>query len=155
MFIMSSGPFRMVPGDEQEFTLAIVWARGTDHLDSVSELRKAMRSVQRGFPVLSKPDSTLTQRPEPELPATNAYTRNYPNPFTETTTIHYELADPAPVRLVVYDVLGREVATLVDEAQEAGFYDVTFDGRSLPVGVYVYRLQVGTAVASETMVHIR
>ncbi|HMB93326.1 MAG TPA: T9SS type A sorting domain-containing protein, partial [Rhodothermales bacterium] len=155
MFIMSSGPFRMEPGDEQEFTLAIVWARGTDHLDSVSELRKAMRSIQRGFPVLSTPDSTLSQLPEPELPATNAYTRNYPNPFTETTTIHYELADPAPVRLAVYDVLGREVATLVDDAQEAGFYDVEFDGRNLPVGVYVYRLQVGTAIVSETMVRIR
>jgi len=154
-FLLSSGPFHMEPGDEQEFTLAIVWARGTDHLDSVSELRKAMRSIQRGFPVLSTPDSTLSQLPEPELPATNAYTRNYPNPFTETTTIHYELADPAPVRLAVYDVLGREVATLVDDAQEAGFYDVEFDGRNLPVGVYVYRLQVGTAIVSETMVRIR
>jgi len=154
-FLFSSGPFQMEPGDEQEFVLAIVWARGTDHLDSISELRKAMRSVQRGFPFISTPDSTLSQRPEPELPVTNAYTRNYPNPFTSSTTIHYEQADPAPVRLVVYDVLGREVATLVDEAQEAGFYDVTFDGRALPVGVYVYRLQIGTAVASETMVHMR
>ncbi|HMB93327.1 MAG TPA: T9SS type A sorting domain-containing protein [Rhodothermales bacterium] len=152
--IISSGPFEMEPDDEQEFVLAIVWARGTDHLDSVSELRNAMRSVQRGFPSLNTPDSTLSQRPEPELPATNAYTRNYPNPFTETTTIHYELANPAPVRLAVYDVLGREVATLVDKAQEVGFYDVEFDGRNLPVGVYVYRLQVGTTVTSETMIHM-
>jgi hypothetical protein len=154
-FYMTIGPFRMEPGEEQEFTLAIVWARGTDHVDSVSELRKAMRTVQRGFPFINTPDSTLSQLPEVELPVTNAFARNYPNPFTETTTIHYELADPAPVRLVVYDVLGREVATLVDDAQEPGFYDVTFDGRALPVGVYVYRLQVGTAVVSETMIRIR
>jgi hypothetical protein len=109
-----------------------------------------MRAVQQEFPSII----TATQNPQIELPAAT-YARNYPNPFTETTTIHYELADPAPVRLAVYDVLGREVARLVDEAQEAGFYDVTFDGRNLPVGVYVYRLQVGTTVATETLVRMR
>jgi hypothetical protein len=154
-FVMSSGPFRMAPGDEQEFTLGIAWARGTDHLNSVSELRTAMAHVQTRLPFLLTPDSTLIQRPKLERPVKNAFARNYPNPFTETTTIHYELADPAPVRLAVYDVLGREVAMLVNEAQEVGFYDVVFDGRTLPVGVYVYRLQVGRAVVSETMIRMR
>jgi len=152
---MSSGPFRMTPGDEQAFILGIVWARGTNHLDAVSELRTAMGRVQRGIPSLLIPDSTLSQPVNFKRPTSTGYTRNYPNPFSETTTIHYELASPAAVRLAVYDVLGREVATLVDDAQEAGFYDVEFEGRNLPVGVYVYRLQVGTAVASETMVLLR
>jgi hypothetical protein len=154
-FLLSTGPFRMEPGEEEEIVLAIVWSRGADYLDSIRKLRSDMKVVQTVYPFISTPDSTLSQHPEPELPATNAYTRNYPNPFTETTTIHYELADPTPVRLAVYDVLGREVARLVDEAQEAGFYDVTFDGRNLPVGVYVYRLQVGTTVATETLVRMR
>jgi hypothetical protein len=153
-FVFSTGPFRMEPGEAEDIVLAIVWSRGADHLDSIRKLRSDMRIVQKVDPFISAPDSTLSQHPEPD-PATNAFARNYPNPFTETTTIHYELADPAAVRLVVYDVLGREVATLIDDAQEPGFYDVAFDGRALPVGVYVYRLQVGTAVVSDTMVRMR
>ena len=143
----------MEPGEEEEIVLAIVWSRGDDHLDSIRQLRTDMKIVQNVYPSISIPDSTLTER-SPELPQTLAYAENYPNPFTSTTTFHYELPKTAQVTLRVYDMLGREVATLVDRAQEAGFYDVPFDGSALSPGVYLYRLQVGVAQTAGLMVRV-
>ncbi len=76
-----------------------------------------------------------------ELPTAAALTSNYPNPFTHTTTIEYALPVSGPVRLAVYDALGREVATLVDGVRQAGSHVAVFDGTSLPSGVYLYRLE--------------
>ena len=68
----------------------------------------------------------------------------FPNPFTGRTTIRYSLGETAPVRLDVYDAIGRRVAVLRDgEEEAAGPHEVTFDGTSLPSGVYVYRIQAG------------
>ncbi len=69
-----------------------------------------------------------------------------PNPFVGRTTLRYAVEAPSAVRLAVYDVLGREVALLVDGAVEAGQHEATFDARGLAPGVYVYRLAVGAAV---------
>ena len=86
--------------------------------------------------------STITSSESaPELPAAAALASNYPNPFTHTTTIEYALPASGPVRLSVYDALGREVATLVDGVRQAGAHVAVFDGTSLPSGVYLYRLE--------------
>ena len=77
----------------------------------------------------------------PELPSTATLTSNYPNPFTHATTIEYALPASGRVHLSVYDVLGREVATLVDGVQHAGKHASVFDGTSLPSGTYFYRLK--------------
>ncbi|MFH1194503.1 MAG: T9SS type A sorting domain-containing protein [bacterium] len=69
--------------------------------------------------------------------------QNYPNPFNPTTLISYQLPAISKVQLKVYDVLGREIATLVDEEKPAGNYNVTFNGEGLPSGVYFYSLQAG------------
>jgi hypothetical protein len=74
------------------------------------------------------------------LPTQFALGQNYPNPFNPTTKIHYELPKDALVKLVVYDVLGREVATVVDGRQSAGVYDATFFAPNFASGVYFYRL---------------
>jgi photosystem II stability/assembly factor-like uncharacterized protein len=69
--------------------------------------------------------------------------QNYPNPFNPTTTIEYAIPSLSTVILKVYDILGREVATLVSEEKLAGRYMVTFDGSGLSSGVYFYRLETG------------
>ncbi len=79
----------------------------------------------------------------------------YPNPFARTTTIRYALPEPGPVRLEVYDVLGRRVATLVDQRQPAGTHAVRFDAAGLPSGTYLYRLQAGGRIATRTLVLVR
>lgn len=79
-----------------------------------------------------------------DLPATYALEANYPNPFNPSTTIRYALPEQTHVRLVVYDVLGREVATLRDEVQTAGYQELRFDARHLASGVYFYQLEAGS-----------
>ncbi len=93
------------------------------------------------------------------LPASLSLHQNYPNPFNPTTVIRYEipaLGDQASgtseVRLVVYDILGREVRTLLNEREEPGTHAVQFDGAGLASGVYIYRLSAGEYVESRKMV---
>lgn len=66
--------------------------------------------------------------------------QNYPNPFNPATTISYQLSSPGRVRLVVYNLLGQEVARLVDAEREAGFHQELLDGSSLASGLYIYRI---------------
>jgi Secretion system C-terminal sorting domain/The GLUG motif len=75
-----------------------------------------------------------------DVPKTYALFQNYPNPFNPTTVISYELSANSMVSLKIYDMLGREVATLVDGAQNAGVYKLNFDGSRFASGVYFYRL---------------
>jgi hypothetical protein len=76
------------------------------------------------------------------LVMTYALSQNYPNPFNPTTVINYQIPNDGHVTLKVYDVLGREVKTLVDEARTAGGYTVQFNGASLASGVYFYRVYI-------------
>jgi len=69
--------------------------------------------------------------------------QNFPNPFNPTTTIQYQLPADSKVTLMVYDILGSEVTTLVNEEQEAGYKEVKFNGSQFSSGVYVYRLIAG------------
>jgi parallel beta-helix repeat protein len=76
------------------------------------------------------------------LPNNYALSQNYPNPFNPTTTINYQLQKSGGVSLKVYDMLGREVATLVNENKGPGYYSAVFDASRLSSGTYIYRLSV-------------
>lgn len=94
--------------------------------------------------------------PDPEGP-TGEYrlTQNYPNPFNPATTIPFIIPHSSFVTIKVYDLLGREVAILVDEVMQPGEYQTTFDGTGLASGLYVYRLQSGTFVQSKKLLLLR
>ncbi|MBT8460938.1 MAG: T9SS type A sorting domain-containing protein [Gemmatimonadetes bacterium] len=81
--------------------------------------------------------------------------RHYPEPFQEMTRIQYVLPEAAPVRLTVYDALGRQVRVLLQDHQGPGNHEILFDAIGLPSGLYVYRLQSGIRVAFRTMVLTR
>jgi hypothetical protein len=78
--------------------------------------------------------------------------QNFPNPFNPSTIIQYQLANAGPVRLTVYDILGRQVATLVDGIQTQGTHEVRFDAGGLASGVYLYRIQTLGFVQQKKMV---
>jgi hypothetical protein len=97
---------------------------------------------------------------EPAMPGRYTLHQNYPNPFNPETSIRYSLAQDGLARLTVYNVLGQEVAALVDGHQAAGPYEVTWDGRDasgrlVSSGLYFYRLQAGDFVGTKKMVFLR
>ena len=95
---------------------------------------------------------------EVQVPEAFSLGQNYPNPFNPTTDIRYQIVDsryPIHTTLKVYNTLGQEVRTLVDEVKEPGYYTVTWDGRDsfgqiVPSGIYFYRLSVNNGQWSET-----
>jgi flagellar hook assembly protein FlgD len=91
-----------------------------------------------------------------EIPTSFAIQNNYPNPFNPTTTVKYQIPENTHVRLVVYNMLGQRVRTIVDQPREAGYYSVQWDGKndygvSITSGIYVYRIQAGSFVAARKM----
>jgi hypothetical protein len=93
--------------------------------------------------------------PDKEIPTKFTLYQNYPNPFNPTTTISYDLPVRAHVKLTVYNILGQDVATLVDSEQEPGRYDVKFDASGLPSGIYFYTLQTPYFTKTNKMVLIK
>ncbi len=92
---------------------------------------------------------------ETETPTQFSLTQNYPNPFNPSTTINYQLPISGNVNLKVFDVLGKEVASLVNEKKEAGSYTVEFSAKNLASGTYFYRLQAGDFVQIKKMVILK
>jgi hypothetical protein len=146
MWLMN-GPFSMNLGDTAEVVIALVGGMGENHLASVTNLKYnteganlfynyIVEEMTNGSIEVPPPD-----RSKPDLaPVNYVLYQNYPNPFNSFTTIRYELPDPAFVKLVVYDVLGREVKRLVNEEKPAGWYSVQFDANNLSSGVYFYKI---------------
>jgi len=87
-----------------------------------------------------------SENPRTDIPTRWSLHQNYPNPFNGKTTIRYQIPQRSFVSLVVHDVLGREVATLVNEEKSAGVFEVPFDASDLPSGIYFYKLQAGKFV---------
>lgn len=146
---MPSGPFTLAPGDTQEVVYAFVAGLGSDRLSSITHLKFLARQVRYAYPYLGNlVHGKGYDPPDPILPRDFKLSRNYPNPFNGLTRISYEIPQAASVHLAIYDLLGREIVVLENSNQEAGFYNAIWDGRDaegreLPSGVYLYRLQAG------------
>jgi hypothetical protein len=90
-----------------------------------------------------------------EEPHAIALEQNYPNPFNPTSDIRYQISEFRIVKLAVYDLLGREVAVLVNEPKAPGDYKVRFDARGLSSGMYFFRLQAGSLTETKKMVLLK
>ncbi len=89
------------------------------------------------------------------VPSDYNLTQNYPNPFNPSTTLSYSIPTQGQVELKIYDVLGREVAELINKEQSSGSYEVNFDASNLTSGIYFYKLQAGGFVESRKMVLVK
>jgi hypothetical protein len=89
------------------------------------------------------------------VPSTFAIYQNYPNPFNPTTAIRFDIPQTMMVSLVVYDILGKEVETLVSEVKQPGKYEVVFNAKNLASGVYLYRINAGQQVQTRRFVLLK
>jgi len=89
------------------------------------------------------------------VPVTARLEQNYPNPFNPATTIRFAIPYNENVKLTVYNVLGQEVAVLVDDYKQAGSYEVTFDASHLPSGMYTYRIEAGDFVRVKKLMLVK
>jgi len=102
----------------------------------------------------------MSSENESLLPAEFALHQNYPNPFNPVTRIRYDLPENSMVNITVYDMLGREVKTLVNQVQDAGFKSIIWDatndyGKAISAGIYLYQIQAGDYMHTEKMVLLK
>ncbi len=158
-FVMSSGAgnFIVSPGDTQTIVAAQFIARGTSNLNSVTKLKQladvAIQLCNNGFVIGVKPISS-------EVPQHFELYQNYPNPFNPITKIKFSIPPVRQrhafdVRLVIYDILGREVSVLVNEELKPGTYEVEWNASNYPSGVYFYKLISGVYSETRKMVLIK
>lgn len=134
---------------------------GVDEGASVTIWHRAIASDGSGLNVGSGSSVTLerevvtSNEANPEIADKFVLEQNYPNPFNPSTTITYSLPQQANVSLRVYDMVGREVATLISREQAAGNYSVSFDASQLSSGMYLYRLDTGSTTITRKMMLIK
>jgi hypothetical protein len=156
---MSSGAqnLTVMPGDTQTIVLCQLIARGTGYLNSVTKLKQladiAIQFYNSGFTIgINKISS--------EVPTSFRLEQNYPNPFNPSTKIRFEIplnkgGLKGVVTLIIFDITGREIQTLVNEKLNPGTYEVTFEGSNIASGVYFYKIQVGDFISVKRMVMIK
>jgi hypothetical protein len=140
-----------------QYPLTISWEIQSS-LKNVSLLigDRVIPMAAKGSVDISSPlDITVFYQPEKERPGQFVLSQNYPNPFNPTTKIHYELAMSAHVSLKIFDLLGRDVSTLVDEEKPSGSYNFDFNAANLSSGLYFYRLSAGDFVQIRKMAVIK
>lgn len=105
--------------------------------------------------LLGKP-MNVKKNAETSIPKQFNLYQNYPNPFNPSTTIKFDLPKDANVTIKIYDIIGRVVATLVNnELKKAGSYDITWNASNYATGVYFYRIEAGSFVSSKKMVLLK
>ncbi len=153
--MQSFGPFDLKHGEFTDILTAYLVGRNTSAVNSVTLTKqKALEILEAAwsnFPVtvVSVGDEEIN------LPAEFNLYQNYPNPFNPITKIIWQSPVGSHQVIKVFDVLGREVATLVDEFRNAGSYEVEFDGSSLASGIYFYQLKVNDFITTKKMMLLR
>jgi hypothetical protein len=126
------------------------------HLTILADLLISNTALPNGGNGLSAPKlAGANVKQSVAVPAQYALYQNYPNPFNPATAINYDLPADVHVRLKVYDVLGREVATLVDGFMQAGYHQATLDASNLASGLYFYRFNAGSYTNTKKLVVLR
>jgi hypothetical protein len=151
--LTSTGPFTLKENEHVDIWKAYVVGRGSNSLESVTKMKMYSMGAKNFY------NSNFTELPSGvedyqnfDSPIDFILLQNYPNPFNPTTTIRYQLPESGNVTLKVYDILGSEVATLVDAFQNRGRYEVNFNAGGIANGVYFYRLSVNHYTSVKKMI---
>ncbi|MBU0474982.1 MAG: T9SS type A sorting domain-containing protein [Bacteroidetes bacterium] len=179
--LIGTGPFELINNKPITIIAAFIVGRGDNPLSSLTVTKNYAEDVlsvyESNFVTLPV---GVKEKPQNQLPTEFSLSQNYPNPFNPSTTIKYSIPNNAViasgakqsnkiatssdetwtprndnVTLKIYDILGREVATLVNRQQKAGNYEVQFDASNLTSGIYFYSLQSGSFNKSKKMILLK
>ena len=117
-------------------------------------------SVSNGFNInqtqwLINVEDVTSVNTDDGIPETYGLNQNYPNPFNPSTIISYQLPEMSNVSIKVFDVLGRELITLINETQDPGYYHLDFNAKSLSSGIYFYKISSGNYASSKKMILLK
>jgi hypothetical protein len=99
--------------------------------------------------------SGIDESPETYLPESFNISQNYPNPFNPTTTIKYSIPKTSNVEIKIFDILGKEIETLVNEEKPIGTYEITWYAKNLPSGVFFYQMKAGKYLETKKMLLVK
>jgi hypothetical protein len=99
--------------------------------------------------------TTSVEYIEDQIPLDYRLEQNYPNPFNPSTTIRFSIPERKNVRLSVYDLLGREVAVLINEEMDTGWYSIVYQAEGLASGIYIYRIQTGPFISTKRFILLK
>jgi chitinase len=126
----------------------IIWAIGQDYTGSRQPLLEVIGATLRAPSVVREIESS-------QLPSTITLAQNYPNPFNGETVIRYSVANSGHVTMKLFDVLGREVMTLVDSDHPIGVYEVSLSSSALTSGIYFYRMQYQNTLLTRSLIVVQ
>ena len=150
----STEMFDLVKGQPMDIVIAYVVGQDADALTSITRAKEITQYVHEEYERNFSTIVGVDDKPE-EVINNFSLSQNYPNPFNPTTSIEYQVSSSEKVSLKVYDILGREIKTLVNEVKSPGSYEVTFNASQLASGVYFYRLTAGDFVQTKKMILLR
>ncbi len=147
----ASGPYA-IPRNKS-IVVGFIYAFGDNLNDLLSQVRSAR--ALRLFKVTPPSHIVPIERNESALPLTTRLKENYPNPFNPATTIQYDLARPGHVTLMVYNILGQKVATLLDKYERAGSYYIRFNGQNMSSGVYFVVMKTANRLQTQKIMLLK
>ncbi len=160
--MVNTGPFTLEKNIPIEIIIAYIVGKGTDALNSIAVAKEIAKDAIGFYNTnFSHIPVGIEDSKAKSIPTKFVLYQNYPNPFNPTTTIKYSIPTvvdanfASTTKLVVYDVLGREVTTLVNKQQKPGNYQVTFNASKLSSGVYYYQLKFGNTVKTKKMILLK
>ncbi len=150
-FAVSGGPYTLQSGERVNVAFAVAGGYSLD------EIRTAIRNSKLAYGTIPTSVEQID-----EVPFEFSLSQNYPNPFNPSTKIKFTLPNvggeyirPLQTKLIVYDILGREITTLINEELSSGVYEVEFNGSGLSSGVYFYKLTSGSFIETKKMMILR
>jgi len=147
-----AGNLSVAPGDTQTVVICQLIAQGINNKNSVTKLKQLSQTAINFY------NSNYTigvQNISTEIPGRFSLFQNYPNPFNPVTNIRYQLSNSGFVTLKIYDAMGKEVETLVNEKQQAGTYEANFNAANYPSGIYFYKLETNNFSETKKMILVK
>jgi len=154
--VIESLPIALAPFGTATITVKLKPEIDKDYFDDLHlRWETEGQRIAQVIPLIGSTDPNFTSVEPEEGLMEYSLSQNYPNPFNPATTIRYQLQERSLVTIKVFDILGSEVATLVNEEKPAGSYEVQFEGSGLTSGIYFYRFQSGSFVETKKMILLK